>query len=444
MKTLTRPAAATHDALPAGRAQKQADQRPATVAQRQVMAAIENSPRQTAQRQQTAAALPPPRPNRTGLPDALKAGVESFSGHSLDDVQVHYNSAQPAQLQAHAYAQGTAIHLAPGQEKHLPHEAWHVAQQKQGRVRPTMQLKGVGVNDNDGLEREADLMGRRAARHTPVVTQRQQATQLHAHAPSAGISLGTRPVSQLPAEASRPRRSARSAASRPPGPGVAQRARGENKKLGKHNAARSKRHRAAPGTHGFKKHEQVRLKHRHKIAVTGDTHESEHAIGFEPINRSSGLRRGSGGRARKLENSAPAYQEVKALHRDHIGTGSRGTVDASGFNAESYRRDQRNLLESGQAGNAFQINQLAYAFNPVFQQTSQQPAGQAATDSYNQMVENTSSVTFARNGEDVAVPISPQSKGEAYLARLMATHKRYPTDEERAEARVRFRIDNDL
>lgn len=79
-------------------------------------------------------------PNNTGLPDQLKSGVESLSGHSLDDVTVHYNSPQPAQLNALAYAQGTDIHVAPGQEKHLPHEAWHVAQQKQGRVQPTTEM----------------------------------------------------------------------------------------------------------------------------------------------------------------------------------------------------------------------------------------------------------------------------------------------------------------
>lgn len=102
-------------------------------------------------------------PNRTGLPDSLKAGIENLSGYSMDDVKVHYNSDRPAQLQAHAYAQGTDIHLAPGQEKHLPHEAWHVVQQKQGRVQPTLQLKGkVRVNDDEGLEREANLMGARA------------------------------------------------------------------------------------------------------------------------------------------------------------------------------------------------------------------------------------------------------------------------------------------
>lgn len=101
--------------------------------------------------------------NDTGMPDNLKSGVESLSGYSMDDVKVHYNSAQPAQLNALAYAQGTDIHVAPGQERHLPHEAWHVAQQKQGRVQPTMQMKeGVPVNDDAGLEHEADVMGAKA------------------------------------------------------------------------------------------------------------------------------------------------------------------------------------------------------------------------------------------------------------------------------------------
>lgn len=101
--------------------------------------------------------------NETGLPDNLKTGMENLSGQSLDDVKVHYNSAKPAQLQAHAYAQGTDIHVASGQEKHLPHEAWHVVQQKQGRVKPTLQMKGkVNVNDDSGLEKEADVMGERA------------------------------------------------------------------------------------------------------------------------------------------------------------------------------------------------------------------------------------------------------------------------------------------
>ena len=117
---------------------------------------------QTAQRQPNESDSKP-RQNNTGLPDKLKAGIESLSGMSLDHVKVHYNSAQPAQLNALAYAQGSDIHVAPGQEQHLPHEAWHIVQQAQGRVQPTMQMKdGVAINDDAGLEREATRMGEAA------------------------------------------------------------------------------------------------------------------------------------------------------------------------------------------------------------------------------------------------------------------------------------------
>jgi hypothetical protein len=101
--------------------------------------------------------------NKTGMPDNLKSGIENLSGMNMDHVRVHYNSSQPAQLNALAYAQGSDIHVAPGQEKHLPHEAWHVVQQAQGRVQPTTQMKtGVAVNDDPGLEHEADVMGEKA------------------------------------------------------------------------------------------------------------------------------------------------------------------------------------------------------------------------------------------------------------------------------------------
>jgi len=101
--------------------------------------------------------------NNTGLSDDLKSGIENLSGYSMDDVKVHYNSDKPAQLQAHAYAQGSDIHLGSGQEKYLPHEAWHVVQQKQGRVKTTMQMKGkVNLNNDEKLEKEADVMGNKA------------------------------------------------------------------------------------------------------------------------------------------------------------------------------------------------------------------------------------------------------------------------------------------
>ena len=100
--------------------------------------------------------------NKNGLPNDLKAGMENLSGKSMDDVKVHKNSAKPAQVQAHAYAQGSDIHLASGQEKQLPHELAHVVQQKQGRVKPTTKANGAAVNDDKNLEKEADKMGDKA------------------------------------------------------------------------------------------------------------------------------------------------------------------------------------------------------------------------------------------------------------------------------------------
>lgn len=102
------------------------------------------------------------QPNQTGLPDNLKSGMESLSGMSLDHVRVHYNSSKPAAVQAHAYAQGSDIHLASGQERHLPHELGHVVQQARGEVKPTTEVGGMPVNDNPGLESAATEMGNKA------------------------------------------------------------------------------------------------------------------------------------------------------------------------------------------------------------------------------------------------------------------------------------------
>ena len=138
-----------------------------------------NSP--TAQR-----AAPPPPPNRTGLPDRLKQGVETLSGVSLDHVRVHLNSSRPAKLDAAAYAQGGDIHLAPGQAHHLPHEAWHVAQQASGRVQPTRKIAGgVAINDNPALEAEADRMGALA-----TTVQRKQTPHRLGPTPAHTAQLG--------------------------------------------------------------------------------------------------------------------------------------------------------------------------------------------------------------------------------------------------------------
>jgi uncharacterized protein YdaT len=133
----------------------------------------------TAQENQSTENLVHAKENKTGMPDNLKSGIENLSGMSMDHVRVHYNSSQPAQLNALAYAQGSDVHVAPGQEKHLPHESWHIVQQAQGRVQPTTQMKtGIAVNDDPGLEHEADVMGEKALAVSDLSIQKKQDASL--------------------------------------------------------------------------------------------------------------------------------------------------------------------------------------------------------------------------------------------------------------------------
>lgn len=64
------------------------------------------------------------------LPTEARSSVETLSGIS-DSPRVAPaagDSGNPM-LSSLAYAQGSRVQVAPGQEKHLPHEAWHVVQQ---------------------------------------------------------------------------------------------------------------------------------------------------------------------------------------------------------------------------------------------------------------------------------------------------------------------------
>lgn len=108
----------------------------------------------------------------TGMPLPLQTGLEALSGLDLSGIRVHRNSAEPSRYNALAYTQGADIHLGAGQEKHLPHEGWHAVQQMQGRVNPGFQEKGVAINSDTQLEREADDMGSRALQ---VASPRQEA-----------------------------------------------------------------------------------------------------------------------------------------------------------------------------------------------------------------------------------------------------------------------------
>lgn len=110
--------------------------------------------------------------SKTSLPEPVQAQMESTMGADFSNVNIHKDSEKATGMGALAYAQGSDVHFAPGQfrpestsgQELIGHELAHVVQQREGRVTPTTQKKGQNVNDNAGLEQEADQMGREAAK----------------------------------------------------------------------------------------------------------------------------------------------------------------------------------------------------------------------------------------------------------------------------------------
>lgn len=213
------------------------------------------------------------------------------------------------------------------------------------------------------------------------------------------------------------------------------------------------------GQHGAKSQEQKRLTKLLTDVVSGSTHESEHTIGYAVLADGK-LPRQESKDAQVLENIAPAYQEVHALHRDHIGTGSSSTRDQTGMNADEYREMQRGLLVGDTAyhqylanrtdkppigvsptekhnavSNAVQINQLGYGQQlhsgralpgrnyPLLDNT----ALNQANASYNTMVSNMSSVTYMKDVNAAEyVTVDDASKLEMILARSAAVSGEWP------------------
>ncbi len=134
-----------------------------------------------------------PSNNKNGIPEPLKSGIENLSKIDISDVKVHRNSSQPAYVQAQAFTQGSNIYLAPGQDKHLAHEAWHSVQQKQGRVKTTEEINGVKSNNDRALETEADLMGQKALQFKSQTTR---TSQLKTNEQLTKHSIATNPIIQ--------------------------------------------------------------------------------------------------------------------------------------------------------------------------------------------------------------------------------------------------------
>jgi hypothetical protein len=131
-----------------------------------------------------------------GLPPQLRQRMEARSGVSLFDVRVHPNSPLPGRIGAAAYASGGEIHLGPGQDRHLAHEAWHVVQQRQGRVPARADFGGVGVNRSGPLEHEADRVGRLAGRGLTAADFRRPPAAVRSEAAAGAGGVPDPPVLQ--------------------------------------------------------------------------------------------------------------------------------------------------------------------------------------------------------------------------------------------------------
>lgn len=107
-------------------------------------------------------------PNK--MPEHVQHKMESSMGADFSDVNIHVGS-KASSVGALAYTQGNDIHFAQGKfnpntqsgQSLLGHELAHVVQQRAGRVKATTSVNGLPVNDDRSLEKEADVMGAKAA-----------------------------------------------------------------------------------------------------------------------------------------------------------------------------------------------------------------------------------------------------------------------------------------
>lgn len=106
------------------------------------------------------------------LPPQLQQNLESSMQQDFSGVEIHKDSERARELNALAFAEGEAIHFAPGQfdpgstegKNLIGHEFAHVAQQRDGSVQPTNVMHdGTALNDDKSLEHDADKRGENAA-----------------------------------------------------------------------------------------------------------------------------------------------------------------------------------------------------------------------------------------------------------------------------------------
>ncbi len=106
------------------------------------------------------------------LPEEVQAKMENSFSQDFSNVNIHKDSSSAQDINAKAYTQGSDVHFAPGEynpsskegQELIGHELTHVVQQGQGKVGPgEIHGKGLEINQNVSLEKEADDAGKLAS-----------------------------------------------------------------------------------------------------------------------------------------------------------------------------------------------------------------------------------------------------------------------------------------
>lgn len=146
------------------------------------------------------------REGTSGMDNDLATGVEQeFAKEtgkqvSLAGTKVTKNSSKPADVNAEAVAQGNEVDLAAGKGQHEGHELTHILQQKADMVKPTKTVNGTPVNDDRGLEAQADRIGAKAKKYKGG----GETSQLKTIENTENVSPSKEAVSQRMAEANLP------------------------------------------------------------------------------------------------------------------------------------------------------------------------------------------------------------------------------------------------
>lgn len=364
------------------------------------------------------------------LPEALRGRMEAAMRADFAAVRVHVGP-QAQSIGAVAFTTGNDLFFAPGQYRPdtqsgrelIGHELAHVVQQRQGRVGNPFGT-GIAMVQDRRLEAEADMLARRALAHCgsaerpgtlqpksvglPGALHRQ-----HAGPPGRATLQPMMGAPQPP----------------PQGPGAGCRyclspvcvngSKCGNTKGGKYGTYQ----------YGGKKRDQRRLSVKYKKTVSGRTHQAEHPYGFAVLRGDISGKRGKGGVMRRIEQTAPAYQEHHRSHRDHIGTGNSNARGGSGINSAEYREWTGQALRDHNPEIAIAINQMDYAH---MDRSGADPTEmQQADDSFNMMVRNMGSVPMGSGGQVVQLPPpTPRQRLDMLVIRWTLQHGRDPNDDE--------------